>query len=1240
MFLLTIANRNNVKINLEIRKCENFNLINATLCQKKMSYRGYQNKIKCLTLKKKIMKKFISILLIFSSLYALGQKNESELIKAKNQIKTYSDVYFKFTIHQKSDLNALPNYISIDNVIGNTVYAYVHAKNFENLLSLNLPFEVVSKTSGTKALTMATTVAQMANFDRYPTYSVYIQMMQNYASTYPNICRLDTIGTTQGGRLLLVLKITDNPDVDENEPEFLYSAQMHGDELVDGVLALHMIDYLLKNYGTNATVTNLVNSIEIWINPLANPDGTYHGSNTDVSGASRYYNSGDDPNRNFPNPVEGQHPDGSSWDIETIAMMNFGAAHHFVMSVNTHSGAEVVNFPWDSWTTSEKTHADDTWWQYVSHEFADTVFANSSGGYMTGVSSDGITEGADWYYAFGSRQDYYTYYLLGREVTIELSNTKLLDASLLPAHWNYSYRSFLNYMKQSLYGVRGIITDDCTGQPIVAKVFVNSHDRDSSHVYSSLPIGDYHRPIYAGTYSITYSAPGYQSQTINNITVANKTTVIQNIQLTPTGAPIANFIADVTSGCNATIHFTNQSQAPSGSTYLWDFGDGQTSTDENPVHSYASSGNYTVSLTVHSVCTGDNTKTQTNYITITLPDAPTTTNDNICGAGVANLTANGTGTLYWYDAEQGGNQVDTGTSYHPTVSATTTYYVENHVASPSIYGGDLRSNSGGSYYTASTIHYLIFNCTAAMRLVSVEVNAQTAGYRTIQLQDASGTVLQSANVSVPAGVSRITLNFDLPVANNLRLVGPASPGLYRNTSGSNYPYNIGTAISITGNSAGNAAYYYFFYNWEVKGPDCISARIPATITVNTQPVANAGQDVNTCSSMVNLNAIPSTGSGTWHQVSGNGTVNFTNANNPTTSASLPNEGSYTLQWEENNNGCISTDEMIIIRYSSPSANAGLDMQIATGTSAQLNGTASNGSGDFSYHWEPAAMVSNANIANPTTVNLSTNQTYILSVTDNVTGCNDIDTVLITIAASVLTVNINPSSNNVCPGTLVQLNTEVTGGSGSYLYSWSSMPAGFSSNLSNPVDTPLQNTTYYVTVSDGTIQGTSSININVLPLPQASFSYSANQLVVTFSNNSTDATSYYWTFGDGTFSNMANPMQQYVSNGDYTVTLVAINGCGSDTVQQTIHVESSGIELNKLVNVQIYPNPAKDILTVNFDKEQHATISLITLDGRPWLTHEYRLKQCNVDISMLEQGLYVVMIKTEQGIFKQLFFKEK
>jgi hypothetical protein len=78
------------------------------------------------------------------------------------------------------------------------------------------------------------------------------------------------------------------------------------------------------------------------------------------------------------------------------------------------------------------------------------------------------------------------------------------------------------------------------------------------------------------------------------------------------------------------------------------------------------------------------------------------------------------------------------------------------------------------------------------------------------------------------------LNFDIPVANNLRLVATGSPNLYRNNAGLTYPYTTTGLFSITGSSATTdpTAYYYYFYNWEVRPESCFSERVPAVANIS------------------------------------------------------------------------------------------------------------------------------------------------------------------------------------------------------------------------------------------------------------------------------------------------------------------------------------------------------------------------------------------------------------------------
>ncbi|MBE0640778.1 MAG: hypothetical protein IH599_02000, partial [Bacteroidales bacterium] len=185
-------------------------------------------------------------------------------------------------------------------------------------------------------------------WDFYPTYSAYESYMTGFAQQYPTLCRWVAFDTLASGRRLMALVISDNVDSLEAEPRFLYTSSMHGDELVGYILMLRLADYLLKNYGTDSLVTRLVDDLEIWINPLANPDGTYRSGKHTVSGSWRYNANAVDINRNFPDPQDGPHPDGNAWQAETMAFMALANTQKFNMSANIHGGAEVCNYPWDT----------------------------------------------------------------------------------------------------------------------------------------------------------------------------------------------------------------------------------------------------------------------------------------------------------------------------------------------------------------------------------------------------------------------------------------------------------------------------------------------------------------------------------------------------------------------------------------------------------------------------------------------------------------------------------------------------------------------------------------------------------------------------------------------------------------------------------------------------------------------------------------------------------------------------
>jgi hypothetical protein len=476
------------------------------------------------------MKKILLAILLFLGaygyLFSQGTSN-TELEKAYSEFQKYPEVQVRFAIPKSMSMEQLTILVSIDKIKNDTVFAYLNKKQFERFLRHNIPFSFIPKKIIESKSIKAT--KGIWEWDTYPTYTEYLAMMDSLVYFYPQLCKLVEIGQTTNGRKLLCLRITDNVNEKEAEPEFFYSSSIHGDEVTGYVLMLRLAYYLLSNYGINDFTTQLVDNIDIYINPLANPDGTFYGGNNSVASAIRGNTNGVDLNRNFPDPSHGEHPDDEVWQTETQAMMNFMSQHHFIMSANFHGGIELVNYPWDCWS---KRHADDAWFYSISKEYADSAQHYGPANYFTGIDGSGFTNGFDWTQIFGGRQDYITYFHHGRETTIEISEIKMPEPSSMPTFWESNYRSLLHYMEQVTFGIRGIVTDSLTGEPLKAKVEIVDHDIDHSYIYSDSVHGDYYRPVADGLYTLKYSAPGYIDKEISNIAAyerqANIVTVLLN----------------------------------------------------------------------------------------------------------------------------------------------------------------------------------------------------------------------------------------------------------------------------------------------------------------------------------------------------------------------------------------------------------------------------------------------------------------------------------------------------------------------------------------------------------------------------------------------------------------------------------------------------------------------------------------------------------------------------------------
>ncbi|MBK8974368.1 MAG: succinylglutamate desuccinylase/aspartoacylase family protein [Planctomycetes bacterium] len=362
----------------------------------------------------------------------------------------------------------------------------------------------------------------------YHTYVDLTNELQAVAAAHPAICQLVSIGTSVQGRELWFMKISDNVGVEEDEPEFRYGSSIHGDEVVGIELCMNLIDLLTSSYGTDPQITALVDSVEIWIMPMMNPDGT--------TASSRYNAQGRDLNRSFPDRVNDPVNTTSGRPLEVQRVMNWAFAHSPVLSANFHGGSRVVNYPYDSdpnrWASYSACPDDDLFIeQSLTYSRLNTPMYNSSS------FPRGITNGVAWYLIYGGMQDWSYVWQGCNDVTIELYGTKWPPYAQIAGLWNDNRAAMLAYMELCLKGVRGLMTDLATGLPLAGTVQVVGRTHD---VFTDPDVGDYHRMLLPGTYSIVYSASGYVSQTFHGVSVGPRDATRVDVALAPVGfrAPV------------------------------------------------------------------------------------------------------------------------------------------------------------------------------------------------------------------------------------------------------------------------------------------------------------------------------------------------------------------------------------------------------------------------------------------------------------------------------------------------------------------------------------------------------------------------------------------------------------------------------------------------------------------------------------------------------------------------------
>ena len=235
------------------------------------------------------------------------------------------------------------------------------------------------------------------------------------------------------------------------------------------------------------------------------------------------------------------------------------------------------------------------------------------------------------------------------------------------------------------------------------------------------------------------------------------------------------------------------------------------------------------------------------------------------------------------------------------------------------------------------------------------------------------------------------------------------------------------------------------------------------------------------------------------------------------------------------------------------------------------------------------------------------------------------------AGGAIAINVTADPQSVCKGNPVQLNVEAFGGTGSYTYNWGSNPFGFTSQLQNPVATPMVNTTYSVTVSDGDQMVSGSVFVTVNPLPEITLGewpeLLCNQNVPPVQLTAMPEGGIYSGTGvtpDGIFY----PETADIGWNVITYTYQDNNSCES-SAQDSIYVDDC-VGLNELnaeeIVVNLYPNPSAGIVTLESDKEIER-IEIIDQTGRMVMMRKIDGKTTNLS-TLRSKGIYFLRIYIE------------
>jgi PKD repeat protein len=627
------------------------------------------------------------------------------------------------------------------------------------------------------------------------------------------------------------------------------------------------------------------------------------------------------------------------------------------------------------------------------------------------------------------------------------------------------------------------------------------------------------------------------------------------------------------------ISITNSSQ--NATTYLFDFGDGTTSTSNNPVHTYAQNGNYTVILTATGPC---GTVTSTQQVTINVLAAPVLTwsfsRDTACiydqiqffAAPSANTTAN----ITWhFDIGALPNVTTTGAGaqivwYNQAGQYLVTIIASNAAGSDTVSQmitvlppptADFVSNVNGN-----TVSFTNISSLATGYLWNFGDGATSTQSNPSHTYSQNGLYQVTLTVNGRCGNNSITWPVQIDVQN-----APTIQITSQQTS-----YCAGTNFELT--AAGTDATLVNWYLNQVSGQPIATGLGPVSLNLAMsgayQVIALATNASGADTAYLSINILP-------------------NASAAPSFASIANQVQFT---------------------------ANIDAFTNTYSWAFGDGTTSTAL-DPSHNYTQNGVFE------------------VILFTTNSCGTTE-HRLFVTIQVTAPTAAIQASPNStICIGTEVNFvgltPPDVLISDWLWNFGAGAAPAQAMGMGGHAVSyASAGQKTVELTVSNFAGANTVTYALDVQAPASLDFQVLSNQLTVEITDQSVGVSQYLWNFGDGASSTEQNPMHTYAINGTYTITLTATNACGTVVKSQNITVTTIDTNEPQIagIGMSLRPNPSAGLVTLSIAQQvgnQSGTIKVVNVEGRLVFEQKVNFAQGEtrlpLDLRHLEAGAYRILV---------------